>query len=190
METLTTTKFLERLPSSLTSDLQVQSLASAVDSDFPTLATLATRVIILPYIAQQSDDVLDVLAIHLAVIGYQQNFSTTTKAALISQSLMTHRQRGTSGAIRRVIDSIFPAGMFDLQEGSDYDGGMPYHFAIIANGTAFSSNELQTQLANAIAAVKNARSIFDGIILTQSISATVYVGCAYSTFKYTHITER
>lgn len=174
MSNLADTPFIEQVPPSLTHDPQVQALALALDTHLQALPAVLHGAVIIPQLATVPERVLDLLAYQFCVENYRQSYPVTTKRALIQQSLLIHRRRGTPAAVQEVVDIIFGPGL-TVQEWFQY-GGDPYYFRIIG-GEGFDTPEQQAALVSAISLVKNARSHFE-VITTGEEPAELFVGCA------------
>lgn len=174
MSSLSDTKLIEQMPPSLSGDPQVQALCITLDAHLQAMPAILHGAVILPQIATLPERVLDLLAWQFHAENYRQDYPLATKRALVQQSLLIHRRRGTPAAVQEVVNIIFGPGL-TVQEWFQY-GGDPYYFRIIG-GEGFDSPEQQAALVAAISLVKNARSHFE-VITTGAEPAELYVGCA------------
>lgn len=160
-KTLPDISFAEILPSSIAHDETVQAAARSIDGELKQI----NRAIDSLYIYSRWDELEEPLLTHLAwqfkVDFWDDDLPVDKKRALVKNTVIRHRQKGTPSAIEEAISDVLGGGV--VEEWWEY-GGDPYHFRVRVDVVGQSLTEQAYSWADQlIRAYKNVRSQLDGM---------------------------
>jgi len=114
------------------------------------------------------DELLDELATAWHVDFYDEDMTTTEKAAMVENAYKAHSQKGTRGALQDALDSVFD----DIQilEWFEY-GGNAFYFKLVVEDAVPSADEIERIYAM-VDCYKSKRSYMDGFTVSTSDSMT------------------
>lgn len=149
------------LPENLSSQLEVQAFAYALQRQVKKLCDAADRVRIYAAIEQAPEEILDYLALELRTPCYETTFPVETKRRLISYTLPYHMKMGTTGMVNSIICAIFGAGYIKefFEEGLE-----PHHFTVHITG-AEASTHTTADLRDVLDQVKRKSQWLDAVEL-------------------------
>lgn len=156
-------------------DPTTQALCTVLGPLLQQVANQINKVILLARVDYLAEEVLDQLAYELHIEWYDSTASIAVKKALIKNSDRVHMHLGTPYAVTQVINDYLNHGT--LQEWFEY-GGDPYHFRVLTTAEDIADPVLITKLTKAVNYSKNARSYFDGFVLSRTHGALT---------SYTHL---
>lgn len=160
------------LPQSLKNDPDMIAASKAVDIGFLLLVDLSKKLIVLPRVDDQPEEILDHLAYYLHVDFYDLSMPIETKRQLVKGSVYIHQIKGTPRAVELLIETLFDEGI--VEEWFEYDGN-PYRFRVITSNQS-ATNEKAEEFIRALNTVKNTRSHLDSVIILQSEKMNLYWG--------------
>mgnify|MGYP000256506461 CR=1 FL=1 len=164
-------ELIDILPDNIKNDLDIIAAAEAIDSDFFLVVNDVGKCILLPNIYNITDhDLLDLLAWDRHVDYYDSFLPVEQKQGIIDNSFRQHMKKGTPAAVEDLIITMFGDG--EVEEWFDY-GGDPYHFKVKTNNES-ANNEKAEEFVKAVYSVKNLRSYFDGVEITQTDTMNLY----------------
>lgn len=159
----------------------VKALAYAVGKQITSLCAYADNSRSYAAITTAPDTVLDALAVELRTPTYDTSLPTTTKRALIADSVTFFARLGTPAALEQLVKTLFLSGR--VVEWFDYSGE-EYHFKVQIDTAADAIDAAkQTQIQAWINSYKNQRSTLDAIeyvdigALAAAYAAAAYAGC-------------
>lgn len=134
------------LPDNLSSQLEVQAFAYALQRQIKKLCDAADRTQIYAAIEQAPEEILDYLALELRTPCYEMTFPVETKRRLIASTLPYYMKMGTPGMVNAIICAIFGAGHIN----EFFEAGLePHHFTVHITGaeeTTHPTADLRTVL--------------------------------------------
>jgi phage tail P2-like protein len=157
-------KLLDILPSSISGDLQVKSMAAALDPELQSVSFDTREALIISRIDELPENVLDLLAWQWHVDFYEpERLPVAMKRSLIKNSILWHRKKGTLWAVKRILRDL---GLEPtVYEWFEINGAKPYTFAIEAedrggavNPHCFLGEDTDKLLRLAVEATKPVRS--------------------------------
>lgn len=173
----------ELKPSSLQGQ-NVDALLESFDSTFQPLFSQIINALILPRIDEITNEtLLDLLAWQFHVEGYDKAQNIQEKKNLIKNAIELHRYKGTTYAIKKVLQSLNLDA--ELQEWFEYNGE-PYKFKILVK-SIIQDEDTYKKLAELINEYKNVRSWLDVIGFHREYSNSIYIGTAQKNGKYYQI---
>lgn len=149
-------------------DPTTQALCTILNTELQTFADNLTKVLLLSQVDSLAEEILDQLAIDLHIDWYDSTAAIAVKRALVKNSDKVHRYLGTPYAVSQVVNDYLNHGT--LQEWFEY-GGDPYHFRVLTTTEDIADTDLVARLTKAITFSKNARSDFDGFVVTRTNAA-------------------
>ncbi|WP_438449470.1 phage tail protein I [Gorillibacterium sp. sgz5001074] len=155
-------------------DPSVQGFAAALTEQLRQLADEVQQVMIYGRLDQVPEEVLDILAWQFDVDWYDPEADVDTKREAIQDVLRLARIRGTPAAVKRVAEIYL--GDAAVEEWFQYSG-QPYHFRIVTNNPD-ATGDKAAQLARAVDAVKNLRSVLDAVVLLSTEDFPITMGFA------------
>ena len=165
---------LEFLPVFMREDVTAQGFAYAVQNQLNKVIVNVAEAQIYANIDRLSNSILDELAWQFNIPEYASNLDITAKRLLVKNCFRTHKQRGTAGAVARVVSDIFGNGY--VEEWFEY-GGEEYHFRVVTSNQSVTGEQAEI-FADAVNKVKRASTIMDTVIVDMSAQMTVYYACA------------
>lgn len=115
---------------------------------------------------------LDILAKQFNITEYNKSHSISVKRNLIKNCMLVHHQRGTVGAILKVVNDVF--GEARIEEWFQY-GGKPYHFRVYTSN-ASASDEMLEEFERIIKSTQNCRSYLESATVELYQLMDVYCG--------------
>ena len=154
------------------------ALDAALSPELQEITAAITEAIIMPRIDEMPEDLVDLLAWQLHVDFYEPlGLNLDKKRALVKNSLIWHRYKGTKYAVEEIVRLLFYPE-FRVEEWFEY-GGEPYFFRAVVGGQPTSSAKALGELIGAIWATKNERSWLEYIRFEQEIKAEVQIAGAF-----------
>ena len=151
-------KLSEILPERLKTP-EILALVNALDPELNKITEAIGEVTIMPNIRGQPENIVDSLAWQLHVDFYEPlGLNLDKKRALVVNSLMWHRHKGTKYVLEDMIRLLF-FERFSVEEWFEY-GGRPYFFRLNIRDEPLP-REVSKNLLDAINALKNERSWLD-----------------------------
>jgi len=177
---------LDILPDRIT-DEYIKALVYAIDPELQEITAAIQEAIIMTRIKELSETLVDLLAWQLHVDFYEPlGLDLCKKRALVENSLIWHRYKGTKYAVEDIVRTIF-FEEFRVEEWYEY-GGRPFFFRVRIRSSPLCGEELDIVIA-AINATKNERSWLDYIIFEDDIySADYHIGIM-TEHNFGHITD-
>jgi phage tail P2-like protein len=171
-KTLDEVTLLELLPPNLRGDPDIIAASTAVDATFKDLVSAISKVYTIADIDNASSEVVDALAVEMRCDFYDQSLPLENRRKLVKNAYLYKLLKGTPFAVQGVVSDAFSDAM--VREWFDY-GGEPYHFRVTTDDDLQDKAE---SVIEAINAVKNVRSYFDGISAVNKTQFTEYAGFA------------
>lgn len=173
MPSLTKDIILQALPFVLQEDTSLSSLAEAVaevlaeHGEETELAQIYTAIDSLP------EAVLDILAEDYKIDWYNFDYPIQTKRNLVKTHWYIHRYMGTTGAVRKAIQAVYPNSDVEEWWQSVYEGGEPYHFRIVLEASAAIVPVTNTDILREVELYRSYRSVLDGVIFRSSVRIVI-----------------
>jgi|GEM_PF-2715045 len=169
----------------------VLAFFNALDPELQEITRSISEVLIMTRIDEMPEEIVDLLAWQLHVDFYEPlGLDLDRKRALVKNSLIWHRYKGTKYALESMIRILF-FDDFQVEEWFEYEG-KPYFFRIVSNvsfnGTAADLWQQHRELFMAIWEMKNERSWLDYIMFVKKMDPTpvVIVGKHKHAVKHFH----
>ena len=150
----------EILPSSISSDEEVQRTAKAIEENLNMASRLITMAAVYARIDELPESVLDALAWQLHVDVYDEDMSLAQKRKLVKNAIKDHKYKGTPCAVKSVVEVLL--NYAKVEEWYEY-GGIPFHFRVSGESGPIPNGDKIQRLVDAINEVKNVRSWLDGV---------------------------
>jgi phage tail P2-like protein len=124
-------KLSDILPSSISDDPQIKSMAEALDPELQSVSFDTREALIVSRIDELPENVLNLLAWQWHVDFYEPELlPVEMKRSLIKNSIVWHRKKGTLWAVKQILRDL---GLEPtIREWYEMDGAKPYTFAIDA----------------------------------------------------------
>jgi len=152
----------------------ILALVNALDIELQEITKAIEEIIIMPRISEQPEDIVDSLAWQLHVDFYEPlGLNLDKKRALVENSLIWHKHKGTKYALESLIRTLFFEN-FKIEEWFEY-GGKPYFFRLIS-WDSLREKEQYNDLIRAIYELKNVRSWLEGLRFIRQNQGTIYFG--------------
>lgn len=161
------------LPHFMRNEKNTQAFVYAIQHELNLVTASIEHARIYSRVDSLSEELLDELAWQFNIPEYNTEYDISVKRELIKTSMLIHNQRGTVGAVEKVVESIF--GVATLEEWFDY-GGEPYHFKVRTTNPS-SSDAMIADLERVIKETQNIRSHLEEVIVELMERMTNYVGC-------------
>ena len=150
----------EILPSSISSDEEVQRTAKAIEENLNMASRLIPMTAVYARIDELPESVLDALAWQLHVDVYDEDMSLAKKRKLVKNAIKDHKYKGTPWAVKSVVEVLL--NYAKVEEWYEY-GGSPFHFRVSGESGPIPNGDKLQRLVDAINEVKNVRSWLDGV---------------------------
>lgn len=173
----------EILPSSISSDEEVQRTAKAIEENMNMASRLIPLAAVYARIDELPESVLDALAWQFHMDVYDDAAGTEEKRAAVKAAVQYHRYKGTVWALKTAVASIAP--QCQVLEWFDYKG-KPYHFKL-STDDVIDSTEAWRSLVQTIKDAKNVRSWLDGIQYRSDVIYKMFI--AQSTHDEEHLSQ-
>ena len=162
---------LDILPNSVTTE-ETEALSYALTPELQEITKAISEALIYARIDELDEDFIDLLAWQFHVDFYEPlGLSLEKKRALVKNSLIWHRYKGTKSVVEEIVRLIFFEN-FNVQEWFEY-GGRPYFFRAIAGSEPMQVEALR-EVIKAINATKNERSWLDYIKFVYETYTNTY----------------
>lgn len=165
------------LPLWLSEKPEIQALGYAVMKSNQKALDLLEQSMVYAGIDKLPEKILDVLAIELRALYYEDDFDIEKKRNIIKNTLYLHSKAGTPEAVTQMIEYVFGGGV--MAEWFEY-GGEPYHFKV--DTSALLTEDINGKFAKLIRRVKNIRSHLDQIVIKRFVEAKTYVATWQSSY--------
>lgn len=166
-------------------DPTTRGMCAALTPQFQQIANETKKCLILANIDEQSEEVLDALAVDLHIDWYDPTASIEIKRALVKSSDKVHMYLGTPYAAEQLMEDYFGDGV--EEEWYEY-GGTPGHYRVITTNPTVTG-ELATQFMNTLAKVGRKSARLDQIIISMSAELPEYYGFALQTGDFITIEQ-
>lgn len=150
-------------------DARTKAFMYACDKQIEKLCERSNKAMVWCAIENVDERYLDYLAADCRTLFYNSSLSADVKRKLIANSQYWYMKLGTSAAMEEMINIVFSNNETTVEEWYTY-AGEAFHFRI-----AVSSKVTTIEIAEFlkyINEVKNARSIFDYLVLQSSNTLT------------------
>ena len=165
------------LPLWISEKPEIQALGYAVMKANQRALDLLEQSMIYAGIDRLPEKILDVLAIELRALYYEDDLDIEKKRNIIKNTLYLHSKAGTPEAVTQMIEYVFGGGV--MAEWFEY-GGEPYHFKV--DTSAILSEDINEKFAKLIRRVKNIRSHLDQIVIKREVESKTYVAAWESSY--------
>lgn len=165
------------LPLWIAEEPEIKALGYAIMKSNQRALDLLEQSMVYAGIDRLPERILDVLAIELRALYYENNFDIEKKRKIIKNTLYLHSKAGTPEAVTQMIEYVFGGGV--MEEWFEYDG-KPYHFKV--DTSALLTEDINEKFAKLIRRVKNVRSQLDQIVIKRFVEAKTYVAAWQSSY--------
>lgn len=162
------------LPQFMRDDRNTQAFVYAITGQLKIIALSIAHARIYSRIDELSEVVLDELAWQFNVPEYNAEYSIDVKRDIVKRAMIIHRQRGTAGAVERVVKNIFGEASY-LEEWFEYDGE-PYHFKVHTSNPNIT-DEMLHEIERVIKETQNVRSWLEEVVIELMQKMSLYIGC-------------
>lgn len=184
---LRTGRITDIMPGNLSSQLEVQAFAYALQRQVEKLCEAADRTRIFALIQSAPEEILDYLALELRTPCYKMDFPIETKRRLIISTIPYYMKMGTTAMVNSIISAIFGEGR--IVEFYERDL-LPHHFMVYIKGAAATSRPT-VEFREVLEEVKRKSQWIDGTILEfDTIEHTEQIGGNMATVMTTPILEQ
>lgn len=174
MQNIRNFSLLSLVPPSLQSDPQVQAACAALEGELQAVSNDIDQIMIISKLDQQSAAVVDNLAWQWHVDFYDDSLPLEKRIALVKNSILWHRIKGTPAAVQQRVSTVLSGG--EVTEWFEYNG-RPYYFRVQTDEIV-SSQTVYDRLTALIEATKNVRSWLDCLLVARGWSGKFYAGGA------------
>ena len=152
----------------------VMAFFRAIDPELQEITQAIGEALLMTRIDELPEEIVDLLAWQLHVDFYEPlGLDLDRKRALVRNSLIWHRYKGTKYALESMIRILFFEN-FKIEEWFEY-GGKPYFFRLIA-WDSLREKEQYNDLIRAIYELKNERSWLEGLRFERETEGIIYIG--------------
>jgi len=152
----------------------VLAFFNALTPEMQEITQDISQALIVPVIDELPEEIVDLLAWQFHVDFYEPlGLDLDKKRALVKNSLIWHRYKGTKYALESMIRILFFSD-FAIEEWFEYDGD-PYFFRLISWDSLRSADDYN-DLIRAIYALKNERSWLEGLRFVREAQGTMHIG--------------
>jgi len=146
----------------------------ALDPELHEITQAIFEALIMTRIDELPENIVDLLAWQLHVDFYEPlGLDLDSKRALVKNSLIWHRYKGTKYALESMIRILF-FDNFRVEEWFKY-GGEPYFFRVVSHDV-LNNLEQYINLIRAIYELKNERSWLESLRFIRETESTIYIG--------------
>lgn len=170
-------KTKELLPPNLQGDKNIEGLCAAADKVFSLEDSLD---VLLVYVIDSVPDVLPFLAWQFHVEGWEFTQTDAERRALIKNSVLLHRHKGTVWAIEKVFEILNLDA--EVQEWFQYEGD-PYKFKVFLKSVV-QDEDTYIKLVALINSYKNVRSWLDSIGIHREHTNGLHLGMLIQDGKF------
>lgn len=165
------------LPLWLAEKPEVQSLGYAIMKANQRMLDLLEKSMVYAGIDKLPEKILDVLAIELRALYYEEDLEIEQKREIIKSTLYIYSKAGTPEAVEQMIEQVFGGGV--VEEWFEY-GGEPYHFKV--DISTIMSKDIDEKFEKLIRRVKNVRSHLDKINIKRSLESKMHIAAWQSSY--------
>ena len=152
----------------------VLAFFNALDPELQKITKDIGEALIMTRIDELPEEIVDLLAWQLHVDFYEPlGLDLDRKRALVKNSLIWHRYKGTKYVLEDMIRILF-FDNFKIEEWFEYDG-RPYFFRLISHDILTDPKQYH-DLIRAIYLLKNERSWLDGLTFHLETVSTMHIG--------------
>lgn len=153
---------------------EIVSLSYALQNAIGLVIKRANESRVYSAIDQLPEKVLDVLAVEMRSLYYDENLSIEKKREIVKSTMQWYTKAGTPSAVEELIQTVF--GIGKIVEWFDYEEGpfTPGTFDIITS--ALMEKDMIEKFASIIKKVKNARSHVRRILVEREIKVRNSIG--------------
>lgn len=168
-------------PENLYSDSNIKAIVKALDPELKLITQAANDTLILPRINELPESLLDILAWQLHVDFYDLAKTLKMKRELVANSLIWHKKKGTSWAIRKALEMLgIKAEIIPWYQ----NNGVPYSFKVV--GTLeddyyriAGTDNITGNIRRAVEEAKSARSFISDIDITLTFFEPLHLPYAF-----------
>lgn len=157
------------LPLWISEKPEIQALGYAIMKANQRALDLLEQSMVYAGIDSLPEPILDVLAIELRALYYENDLDIEKKRKIIKNTLYLHSKAGTPEAVSQMIEYVFGGGV--MAEWFEY-GGEPYHFKV--DTSAILTEDINEKFGKLIRRVKNIRSHLDQIVIRREVESKAY----------------
>lgn len=168
------------LPSSISYDQTIMSLARAVNDEIDLFINKIPSVLLWPAIADLTEPLLTHLAFMLHVDWWDETWTVDAKRLFLFRQILLHRHKGTAWAVEEAVSLVY--GPARIREWFEY-GGPPGCFQVDLEilETGLNQDDIN-KIALMIGKYKRkSQHICDGITYSTGTSGEVYLAAALET---------
>ena len=182
MPSLTKDIIFQALPFVLQEDTSLSALAEAVaevlaeHGEETELAQIYTVIDSLP------EAVLDILAEDYKIDWYNFDYPIQAKRNQVKTHWYIHRFMGTTGAVRKAIQAVYPNSDVEEWWQPAYEGGEPYHFRIVLEASAPIMPVTNTDILREVELYRSYRSVLDGVIYRSTVGIVIKSGRGWQNY--------
>lgn len=165
------------LPLWISEKPEIQALGYAIMKANQRALDLLEQSMVYAGIDRLPEKILDVLAIELRALYYEDDLDIEKKRNIIKNTLYLHSKAGTPEAVTQMIEYVFGGGV--MAEWFEY-GGEPYHFKV--DTSAILTEDINEKFGKLIRRVKNIRSHLDQIVIKRSLESKTYIAAWQSSY--------
>ncbi|WP_302360359.1 phage tail protein I [uncultured Megasphaera sp.] len=161
------------LPSSISSDEEVQALSDVVTKKLLHINANINALLLWKDLSIYDDTVLLHLAWGMHTDLYDEGLARQTREQMIRSSILWHMKKGTLYSVELALRMVFKTGI--VEEWFNY-GAAPYHFRVRGVTESIENEDKINKLLGLINLSKNLRSWCDSIEFERHISGNCFIG--------------
>lgn len=154
------------LPAVLKNSDQVKALGFALDNQIKLLIDTAYNSLIYANIAKLPEKMIDLLAVELRTMYYDERLPLETKRTLVINTIKIYQKLGTPAAVKEMVTYV--CGNAEIEEWYNYEGN-PYLFRVYVTCNREKITYAHKNIVRLINSVKNARSWLEYIHYTERL---------------------
>lgn len=159
---------------------QLQALSYAIKNAMGRIQEKSNMSIVYAQVDSLPEKVLDILAVELRSMYYDQSLSIEQKRGIIKHTLAWYKKAGTPAAVNELVQVIFGEGR--VIEWFDFDASegvvTPGTFDIVTN--ARLTEDMLGQFRNIIHKVKNARSHLRKVVVHRKHAVRTHMAVVHT----------
>ena len=153
---------------------EVMAMLAAIDPELQEITAAIDEALIMTRIDELPETIVDLLAWQLHVDFYEPlGLDLNKKRALVKNSLMWHKHKGTKYVLEEMIRTLFFEN-FSVEEWFEY-GGEPFFFRVTSRDI-LANKEQYDDLIRAIFELKNERSWLESLRFFREAQGTIHIG--------------
>lgn len=165
------------LPLWLAEKPEIQALGYAIMKSNQRALELLEQSMVYAGIDKLPEKILDVLAIELRALYYDEDLEIEKKRNIIKNTLYLHSKAGTPQAVTQMIEYVFGGGV--MAEWFEYSGE-PYHFKV--DTSTILTEDINEKFTKLIKKAKNIRSHLDQIVIKREVESKAYIATWQSSY--------